>query len=66
MAVKLVAVTAGLSQPSSTRLLTDQIVNAVRAAVTARGEDVEAEVIEVREIAQDLTQTMLTLSLIHI
>lgn len=61
MALKLVAVTAGLSQPSSTRLLADQIVNAVRAAVTARGEDVEAEVIEVREIAQDLT-----LSLIHI
>ncbi|WP_304270584.1 FMN reductase [Pseudoglutamicibacter cumminsii] len=60
MTLKLVAVTAGLSQPSSTRLLTDQIVNAVRASVTARGEDVEAEIIEVREIAQDLTQTMLT------
>lgn len=58
MTRKLVAVTAGLSTPSSTRLLTDQLVDATRTAITARGEDVEVEVIEVRDLAVDLAQMM--------
>ncbi|WP_153505218.1 FMN reductase [Cumulibacter manganitolerans] len=56
----IVAVTAGLSQPSSTRLLTDRIADAVTAAVTARGEAVDVEVIELRELAVDLAQSMIT------
>ena len=54
MTRRLVVVSAGLSEPSSTRLLADQIVDAVRAQVSARGEDVSVEVVELRELAQDL------------
>lgn len=58
MTRRIVAVTAGLSQPSSTRLLTDQLTAAVTAQVTARGEAASVEVIEVRELATDLAQLM--------
>lgn len=54
MARHVVAITAGLSVPSSTRLLTDQLVEAVTAQVTSRGEAVEVTVLELREIAGDL------------
>jgi FMN reductase len=57
---RLVVVTAGLSQPSSTRLLADRLADAVRAQVTARGEALEVEVVEVRELAHDLATTMTT------
>ena len=43
MTRRIVAVTAGLTVPSSTRLLADQLAEAVTAQVTARGEDVEVE-----------------------
>lgn len=58
MTRKIVAITAGLSTPSSTRLLTDQIVDATQAAVSSRGERLEVEVIELRELAMDLAQMM--------
>jgi FMN reductase len=54
MTRRLVVLSAGLSEPSSTRLLADQITDAVRAQVSARGEDVSVEVIELRELAHDL------------
>jgi FMN reductase len=60
MTRRLVVVSAGLSVPSSTRLLGDQIADAVRAQVGARGEDVEVSVIELRELATDLATTMTT------
>lgn len=60
MTRRIVAVTAGLSQPSSTRLLTDQLTAAVTAQVTARGEAATVEVIEVRELATDLAHLMTT------
>lgn len=56
----IVVVTAGLSQPSSTRLLADNISDAVVAAVSARGESATVEVIELRELALDLATTMST------
>lgn len=59
MSRRLVVVTAGLSEPSSTRLLADQLTDAVRAQVSTRGEDVEVEVVEVRDLARDLA-TMMT------
>ena len=49
----IVVVTAGLAVPSSTRLLGDQLAGAVAAAVSARGEAVTFEYVEVRELAQD-------------
>jgi FMN reductase len=54
-AQKLVVVSAGLSQPSSTRLLADRLTAAV-------GERVETEVtvIELRDLAQDITNNLLT------
>ncbi|WP_018157668.1 FMN reductase [Demetria terragena] len=58
MTRRIVALTAGLSTPSSTRLLTDQITDATRAAVSARGENAKVDVIELRELATDLAQMM--------
>lgn len=60
MARNIITITAGLSQPSSTRLLADQIAQAVTAQVGARGESVEIETIELRELAIELATTMAT------
>ena len=60
MSRRLVVITAGLSQPSSTRLLADRIADAVGAQVSARGESLEVEVLELRELAHDLATTMMT------
>jgi len=60
MTRRIVAVSAGLSEPSSTRLLTDQLVEAVRRHVTAHGEDVTVEVIELRPLARLIADQMLT------
>ncbi|CAM5449636.1 hypothetical protein TPAU25S_01819 [Tsukamurella paurometabola] len=60
MSRHLVVITAGVSEPSSTRLLADQLSDATRAAVSARGEEVDVRVIEVRELARDLATVMTT------
>lgn len=57
---RIVVLTAGLSQPSSTRLLADRLADAVTAQVSARGEAASVEVIELRELAHDLATTMTT------
>ena len=57
-------VTAGLSQPSSTRLLADQLAAATDRALRLDGldgtEDVRVEVIEVRDLAHRLVDNLLT------
>ena len=53
----VVVITAGLSVPSSTRLLADQVADAVAAPVGARGEAVRLEHVELRELAGDLART---------
>lgn len=58
MARKLVVITAGLSQPSSTRLLADRIADSVAAGITARGEAADVEFVELRELAVDLATSM--------
>lgn len=60
MTRRIVVLTAGLSQPSSTRLLADRLADAVTAQVSARGEGVDVEVLELRELAHDLATTMTT------
>ncbi|KRF00620.1 oxidoreductase [Nocardioides sp. Soil777] len=54
----VVVITAGLSVPSSTRLLADQVADAVSAQVGARGEAVRLEYVELRELAGDLASYM--------
>ncbi|QRP44895.1 FMN reductase [Amycolatopsis sp. FDAARGOS 1241] len=53
----IAVVTAGLSQPSSTRLLADRLADATRAAL---GPDTVVEVIELRDTAVDVTNNLLT------
>ncbi|MFX0539968.1 FMN reductase [Ornithinimicrobium sp. Y1847] len=60
MTRRLVVITAGLSRPSSTRLLADRLAEAVQAQVSARGEAAHVEVIELRELAHELATTMTT------
>ncbi len=57
---RIVVVTAGLTVPSSTRLLADQIAEATSAQVGARGESAEVDFIELREVAGDLATFMVT------
>ncbi|ANE04147.1 FMN reductase [Corynebacterium crudilactis] len=51
---KLTVVTAGLSNPSTTRTVADQLTKAVQTAVSARGESLDIEVIEIRDLIFDL------------
>ncbi|MEV8099793.1 FMN reductase [Kitasatospora sp. NPDC085879] len=56
---KLVAVSAGLSQPSSTRLLADRLAGAVRTALEGR-RGVEVEVVELRGLARGIADHLVT------
>ncbi len=60
MSRTLLVISAGLSQPSSTRLLADQLADATRAAVGGRGEAAEVETIELRELAVEMAQTLVS------
>ena len=60
MSRSVVVITAGLSQPSSTRLLADQLADATRAAVGGRGESVDVEVVELRDLAVEMAETMVS------
>ena len=57
---RIVVLTAGLSQPSSTRLLADRLASAVQRRLAERGERPETRVVELREHARDLTNQLLT------
>lgn len=56
----LVLVTAGLSEPSSSRLLGDRLAAAVERHLREAGLEPSLEVIELREHAMDLANQMLT------
>ena len=56
----LAVVSAGLSVPSSTRLLADRLSAATVAALRERGVDVTVEVVELREYARDLADNLVT------
>jgi len=60
MTHRIVVVSAGLSTPSSTRLLADRSSTAVVDALRDRGEQVEVEHVELREHARDLADHLLT------
>ncbi|WP_193606966.1 FMN reductase [Nocardioides lijunqiniae] len=54
---RVLAVSAGLSVPSSTRLLTERLADAVRADL---GPDAEVELVELRPLAHALADHLLT------
>jgi FMN reductase len=56
----LAVVSAGLSQPSSTRLLADQLSAAAVAAAARTGVQLEVRVLEVRDLAHDIVDNLLT------
>ena len=61
MSTRTVAVvTAGLSQPSSSRLLADRLAAATEQGLGARGHDAVVELFELREHAHAITNTLLT------
>ncbi|MFD8477784.1 CE1759 family FMN reductase [Kitasatospora sp. NPDC059673] len=73
-ALKLVVVTAGLSVPSSTRLLADRLVGAAARELGATtgepgaaarepgdaGREVDVRVVELRELARDIADNLIT------
>lgn len=60
MTVRIAVVSAGLSVPSSTRLLADQLAAASAGAIRSYGEPVQVDVIELRGLAHPLADHLLT------
>ena len=56
----LAVVAAGLSTPSSTRLLADRLSAATTEALRERGVDAQVHVVELREHARDLADALVT------
>ena len=59
MSRKIVVLSAGLRQPSSTRLLADRLAEAARRQLEALGAEVDLEVIEVRDHGHDLVNNLI-------
>ena len=57
---RVVALSAGLSQPSSTRLLADRLAEATVADLDDRGLQVELTTIDLRDLAHDITNNLMT------
>ncbi len=60
MTRRIVVVSAGLSVPSSTKLLADKLGDAVERAVGARGQEVDVQHVELRPLAHGLADHLLT------
>ncbi|MFI9584243.1 FMN reductase [Streptomyces sp. NPDC052236] len=58
--LRLAVVSAGLSVPSSTRLLADRLTAAVRQQLGDDGRDVEVTVVELRDLAVDIANNLVT------
>jgi len=56
----IVALSAGLGQPSSTRLLADRLAEATATELADRGQRPEVRVVELRDHAHDIVNAMLT------
>jgi FMN reductase len=57
---RLVVISSGLSQPSSTRLLADQLSAAAVRAAAQLGVTLDVQVIELRDLAHEITDHLLT------
>ncbi|MCX4512108.1 MULTISPECIES: FMN reductase [Streptomyces] len=58
--LKLVAVSAGLSSPSSTRLLADRLADAAQERLAEQDRKVEVEVVELRDLATAIANNLVT------
>lgn len=56
----IAVVSAGLGQPSSTRILADRLAEATDRALRLHGEPARVEVVELRDLAHDITDNLLT------
>jgi FMN reductase len=56
----IVALSAGLGQPSATRLLADRLAEATVAELAAQGITAEVRTVELRDLAHDVVNAMLT------
>ena len=56
----LAVVSAGLSQPSSTRMLADRLADATVSRLEEQGVTVEVTTVELRDVASDIMNNMLT------
>ena len=59
-ALRLVVVSAGLRQPSSTRLLADRLATAAEREMQRQGREVQIRVIELRDLAVDIANNLVT------
>ncbi|WP_100813807.1 FMN reductase [Microbacterium lacus] len=57
---RIAVVTAGLSNPSTTRLLGDRLASATVRELAARGIEATVDAIELRDYAHDITNNLLT------
>ena len=57
---RIAVVSAGLSNPSSTRMLADRLAGATAKQLSERGIQVEVDVFELRDYAHDITNNLLT------
>ncbi|MER7047616.1 CE1759 family FMN reductase [Streptomyces jumonjinensis] len=60
MATKIVIITAGLREPSSTRLLADRLGTSVRTELTLAGSTVESSFVELRPLGHAIIDAMLS------
>ncbi|MFD3586048.1 FMN reductase [Streptomyces sp. NPDC058683] len=56
----LAVVSAGLSVPSSTRLLADRLTESVRTQLADAGREVEIHIVELRDLAVDIANNLVT------
>ncbi|GAA1947755.1 FMN reductase [Microbacterium deminutum] len=57
---RIAVISAGLSNPSSTRMLADRLASAVTRQLAERGIRIEVDVFELRDYAHDITNHLLT------
>src|SRR5690606_22423650 len=57
---RIAVVSAGLSTPSSTRMLADRMLSRTVGALAEKNIEVSADVIELRDLAHDITNNLLT------
>lgn len=60
MTIRIAVVSAGLSVPSSTRLLADQLTDTTAGRLRSASQDVQVDVIELRPLAHALADHLLT------